>query len=334
MKIPLYRLSHLLKYAFFVIFVLLSSCKTGPSSVKPAGLGAPGELLVAIDPAFENTDIKKGIEDFARRDFPSLPQAEPTFKVTSISLSELEKHFKSYRNIIIVKQSVDAKFGVDFKQNVWAKNQQVIEFYVVNSDSFNLLFSKKKNELYDFLYYGDIHTMAEELRKDENVSISKFLKNKYNVDMVIPKGYRLVRDTSDFSWFRYDYKEVIQNVLIKSFPLDSVVGTSKENLMNLCNLATQQYVPGPILSTYMTIEDKFPVAYNELASKDGKVMELRGVWKVQGYFMGGPFVNYFVKDVENNRLVMIEAFVFAPRKQNKAYYMRQMESVLYTLRLS
>ncbi len=324
---------HMFRMQYLVLILILTvSCKTGPSSTKISSLGAPGELLVVLDPAFMNTEVKQEIESFAETNMPCIPQTEPTFRMSLILLSELQNQFKRYRNILIIKHSKSSIDSVNYIHDLWAKDQQVIKFSVSDEESFRKMFAEQKSRVYDCFYFGDIHTMAKKLIKVENVGFRKYLNNKYKLHIIIPDDYKLVRDTSDFSWFRLDNKEVIQNVLIKSFHLDSMQVMDKEKLMELCNQATKKYVPGPSNATFMTIEDRFPMQFNSVVRENRNVFELRGLWKVQGYFMGGPFINYFVQDVQNKRLIMIETFVYAPQKQNKAYYIRQMESILYTLK--
>ena len=46
--------------------------------------------------------------------------------------------------------------------------------------------------------------------------------------------------------------------------------------------------------------------------------------------MSGPFLNYTFVDEENNRVVTIDAFVYAP-KDKKRIHMKEMEAILYSL---
>ncbi len=59
---------------------------------------------------------------------------------------------------------------------------------------------------------------------------------------------------------------------------------------------------------------------------------MRGLWKMQGDMMGGPFVSHIRLDEANNRVVVAEAFVYAP-ETSKRNYIRRMEASLFTLRL-
>jgi hypothetical protein len=61
-------------------------------------------------------------------------------------------------------------------------------------------------------------------------------------------------------------------------------------------------------------------------------MEARGLWFMRNDCMGGPFVSHSRVDTENNRVVVVEGFVFAPEKMKRGL-MRRMEGSLYMLLL-
>ena len=60
-------------------------------------------------------------------------------------------------------------------------------------------------------------------------------------------------------------------------------------------------------------------------------MEARGLWRMKGDFMGGPFVSHTRLDQKNQRIITAEIFVYSPDKM-KRNLVRQMEASLYTLR--
>ena len=72
----------------------------------------------------------------------------------------------------------------------------------------------------------------------------------------------------------------------------------------------------------------------ELSStKQGEyALEARGLWRMKGDFMGGPFVSHMRLDPVNQRIIVVEAFIYSPDKL-KRNLMRQMEASLYTLRV-
>lgn len=61
-------------------------------------------------------------------------------------------------------------------------------------------------------------------------------------------------------------------------------------------------------------------------------LEARGLWRMKGDFMGGPFVSHTRLDKKNQRIITAEIFVYSPEKM-KRNLVRQMEASLYTLKL-
>ena len=41
-------------------------------------------------------------------------------------------------------------------------------------------------------------------------------------------------------------------------------------------------------------------------------LEIKGLWKMQNAFMGGPFIAHFIQDTTSNRILAIEGFLFNP----------------------
>ena len=62
-------------------------------------------------------------------------------------------------------------------------------------------------------------------------------------------------------------------------------------------------------------------------------IETRGLWRMKNDFMGGPFLNYLIKDPKNDRIIMVEGFVYAP-KIKKRPLMRQLDIIFGTLEIN
>ena len=61
-------------------------------------------------------------------------------------------------------------------------------------------------------------------------------------------------------------------------------------------------------------------------------LEARGLWRMKGDFMGGPYVSHTRLDKVNQRIIVSEIFIYSPDKM-KRNLVRQMEASLYTLKL-
>ena len=94
----------------------------------------------------------------------------------------------------------------------------------------------------------------------------------------------------------------------------------------------KENLPGAFPESYMTTESRFGVDYTPITVNGKYCGVLRGLWKMVGDMMGGPFVSHVRLDEKNNRVVVAEGFVFAP-ETDKRNFIRRIEAALYTLRL-
>jgi hypothetical protein len=79
----------------------------------------------------------------------------------------------------------------------------------------------------------------------------------------------------------------------------------------------------------MSTESELPVVFNVFKKDGNYASEMRGLWTVENNFMGGPFINLAMLDILNNRVVVLDGFVYAPGK-DKRNYLRQVEAMIYS----
>ena len=58
----------------------------------------------------------------------------------------------------------------------------------------------------------------------------------------------------------------------------------------------------------------------------------KGLWQMENDMMGGPFVSHQVVDEKNNRVIVVETFLYAPNKK-KGDLIRKLEAALFSLKL-
>ena len=104
---------------------------------------------------------------------------------------------------------------------------------------------------------------------------------------------------------------------------------SVENIIATRNRFMQENVPGMFEGSYMTTSTAQEPTTRSLRFKGRDFMETRGFWEVHGDFMGGPFVSHSFYSKDGKEIIVLEAFVFAPR-YDKRQYLRQVESLLYS----
>ncbi|SMO79694.1 protein of unknown function [Saccharicrinis carchari] len=327
-------LSHHLTHSLVLLcFLYLSACVNLGTDIKNRAIGTPGEVLVVMDNNIQQSQVQKIIQAFANAEFPNLPQSEPTFKLTTVIPKNFEGHFRAYRNIIIIQQSILSKTDVSFQRNVWALQQQVVDITLSDTNDFADLFKAHEKEIFDFIYQGDISNIQNANLKVADAAAQRFIKQKHNLYLVIPPGFRLVKDTANFCWFRLDRLETDMHLVIQSFDMDSLPAIHNRALLALLDRVGKEYIPGPYALTFKQTEKNLPILFSKISINEQNVTELRGLWRVEGYFMGGPFVTIFIKDDSRNKLLMLDGFVHAAQNQNKAYYVRQIEAILHSVKI-
>lgn len=323
----------LLVLSALLLSLAATGCKNKYESYKPRALGAPGEVLLVIDSHYWKSQAGKMLKEYLESDFPALPQIEPLFKNIRITHEQFQNQFKTHRNILWVSFQPDAAGNqVDYKRNVWAVNQQVIEIVAKDMKGFTQMLNGHWGHISNFFYEGDMKALSKAYNRIYEAEPTKAVREHYSFEIKFPKGFRVKKVNDDFSWFSFERVDSHLGVFTHQCSLDSLKGDDARDFIRFRNKLLKEQVPGPSKGSFMTTEDHFPVTVSQRSFGGREWVELRGLWKVQGDFMGGPFVSYFYVDKENNRLIMLEGYVHAPQKPNKAHFVREVEAVLRTFR--
>ena len=102
-----------------------------------------------------------------------------------------------------------------------------------------------------------------------------------------------------------------------------------ESIIAKRNQMLQENVPGMFENTYMTTAEYITPTVEFIRYKGRDFAQTRGYWEVYNDFMGGPFVSHSFYNQDGSEIIVLEAFVYAPR-YDKRQYLRQVESILYS----
>jgi hypothetical protein len=313
-----------------VITVLVCSCHSDNKPLLSSPTGKPGEVLLICDPYILDTDLGKYFKELMGRPFEAIPQNEPIYDLIPIPTDSFTKIFKTHRNIIIINISRDytaAKIIV--QRNVWASQQLMLN--VAGPAEAEVLEYLKNNgdKIIELLDQSERARTIDNYKRHQAKGIDAVLREKYHVSVSVPTGYTMDVDSSDFIWLSHEIADLIQGVLIYFYDYTDPNTFTPEYLINKRNEFTKKYVPGPVKNSYMIVEDQYPVMMKEMVRDSTYVVELRGLWKLENAFMGGPFISFTSLDEKRNRIVTVEGFVHAP-SLDKRIYVRELEAILYT----
>ncbi len=316
--------------AMTIFFFACKPDQQGSGSM-PGVAGKPGEILVVMDTAQFNKKPGLAIKEKLQRAQVALPQAEPIFELVNIPPHSYKNIFRRYRNILVVDiddQYSKPRFAV--RKNVHAQPQTVIHAQAGDFKSLQNLFAQKGETIAGKFMEAERQRYINTYRNMSNQGAMKRIKEKFGIELVIPKGYSLAIDTNNFAWIEHDPRDYIQGILIYKHEYKGDQSFKMEHLMEVRDKFTKKYVPGPSLDSYMTIEKEIIPYLDKKTINGHEVAFMRGLWKVENDFMGGPFINVSVLSKDKKHVITVDGFVYAP-SFSKRDYLRQLESIIYTL---
>ena len=153
----------------------------------------------------------------------------------------------------------------------------------------------------------------------------------------------LIRDTmlndTHVTWTCNNKGPMRMDVIIYSYPYTAQEQFSNDSIIAKRNEVSGKLITAQVEGSHMGTEYKhFPPVSRQVAALRDSIggfyaIETRGLWKIEdGEAMGGPFVSLTRLDQVNGRVVTAEAFLFAAG-QKKRNAMRQLEAILYTLKM-
>lgn len=319
---------------YFVFILGIQSCKDARHELLTNVTGKSGEILLVIDKNLGTTEPGHELKNILTRLQPALPQDEPMFRVYSIPHSSFGSFFQGNRNIILVKNCNPAdSASVSARYDVWAKTQAYVEISSPDKDELVRIIKANGELIPEFFRTAERKRLQQTYLQFQEREIAGRLKARHNINLVIPKGYKLDVDSTDFAWISSETPATSQGILIYKYNYTDTNTFTAEYLTDKRDSFLRKYVPGPLKDTWMTTEHDFTPIATEYNLNNLYAFELRGLWKVQNDFMGGPFINITVLDEKRNTVITVEGYVYAP-KYDKIEYIRQMEAILYTLTLN
>lgn len=329
------RILTYLAMALAAISVISCSESKRREALLPNISGKAGEVIVVIDRGQWEGVVGTTLRDTLACECPFLPQREPLYTLVNVAPSGFTQMFQLHRNIVIV--NIDPSVtepGVLYRNDVWARPQCVIRINAADSDTAVQLIKENSSRMVATLEQAERDRVIANTKKYEELSLAPVVTEMIGGSPHFPSGYKLKKKSDDFIWIEYHPQFVTQGVLVFKYPvvegqqmmgLDSILENSKQML--------QDNVPGMFENTYMTIADvqRPSIEYKKYKGLD--FAEIKGFWEVQNDFMGGPFVSHALYSKDGKDVIVLFAFVYAP-KYDKRQYLRQVESIIYSFEWS
>jgi len=311
-----------------LVGVCCASCnlKTG---TLPNAQGNVGEVLVIINDYLWKGTCGDSIRHYLTEPVMGLPAPEPEFVL--LQQNELNTFMQKTRNVLIV--NIDPGFEtatLRYKSDVYAKFQLIFNLDAPSVDSLiACMFRNKELIMGGFLMKGRDATIAD-YKRTVAQPIVDHLREKYQVDIVIPNSYSLDVEKEDFVWIAREEGERQWGILMWKEPYISTDQLNPDNLITKMNAMTRKYVPGKNVGSYMADEPMIPPVVKRFEKNGVYTVQMNGLWQMENAFLGGPYVHQTIVDVKRNQLVTAHGFVCYPMR-DKRHMVRQLEAILHTM---
>ncbi len=324
------------KVFFFIILcsTILSACKNDTYRTKPGAHGNAGNILIVMENNLWNSEPGDSIRAIFHQFCRALPRSEYLFTLHQIEREKFIEHNRYHRNIIYTDISPDLSVSqTGITRDKYSRRQLFVNISAQNQKEFVQELSKYKDRLVKLFLDEDRDRYLFHVRNHTNKTVSEMLRNKHEIILQVPRNYTIDENKDNFVWISFETAKYIMGIFIYHYPYTDTSSLDYDYLINMRNKILKENVPGEVPGSYMTTEVKFYPPYLDIIEHNKqKTAYIQGLWRVQGDFMGGPFVNYTKIDHKRNRIVSVEGFVFYPNQEHRDM-IRRLDAILYTFDL-
>ncbi len=317
-----------------LLVVLISSCGSN-KRIETASSGKTAEMLVVTnsETRWEGV-VGEAIRAYFNQDYEVLPQIEPLFEMAHIPLPSFtgDKMFQAHHNILIVKIDAAAETStIEARKNPWSKPQRVITIKSPSDEAFVDFFNKNKEAVYGVLMDSEYERLQKIFKGFRDRGIRDEVKKQFGFNLEIPSGYYIASKKADFMWIRKEAQHNSQGLIIYTYDYTDTLAFDQSRILSFRNAMTEENIPGPAEGSYMVVAEEYsPILCEQIDFKGMFAVETRALWRLEGDFMGGSFVNYTFVDERTNKVVTIDGYIYAPNKPKRDLLI-QMEAIAHSI---
>lgn len=306
-----------------IAIAVMCSCD-GQQSMLPKSGGRPYEVLVTGN----DRQAAAHIDSVLSQDADGLPQAEPQFDVSVTDSQHFNQTARLARNIVIINidSTLFTATRLRYEKNVWARPQMVV---YVNSPSRSTMIADLQTagrKLTSLLARAEINTEMSRLAQSCNTAARDTIRKMMGCSIRIPADMKAGKRGHNFTWYSNNAASGMQNICVYAYPADRL---SPQTALAARDSVMRANIPGERDGMYM--HTAAATVRCGTAREHGRdILVSRGLWEMHGDAMGGPFVSHSILDSANRRVIVAEAFVYAP-EMKKRNLIRRLEAALYTL---
>lgn len=332
-------------FAIISLFILLfTSCddNINVNDFKAEATGLRGEVLIIMDDFFWKNEAGESIKTYFEKELPGTPQpAEPQLSVRCYPHKNFNRNHKTNRNIVTV--SFDEKLSktsINIEHDKWMKKQTFVEIKSPDMTSFTEFMNREGEKIADLFLRDELKRVRSYFSASKNPNALKLIEDKHNLNITFPKEYSIITNKKSFLSATHERMisrngkmfDLQQGIFVYHYPYVSDSIFNADYLIKKRNEILGTYVKGATDDEFMsTNSDPRVEPIIDTVNLNGEfAIEMRGLWRMENNFMGGPFISLTTIDKKNNRVVTAEGYIFAPNSP-KRELIRDLEAIIYSV---
>jgi len=326
------------KITFVLIALILFGC-TQERTQRPSATGRAGELVVVMENHYFQDLAGTALRDVFQANVPMELINEPFYDIIQIPSASFTRLYEVHRHILMVEINPNLQSAtVERSEDLWSSPQLVLRIKAPSQQSFAELMEQRGASLVQQYIDMEFRRYISAYNSMLNPQANKVVEEMFGFTLAIPDGYFVAKQGDNFVWLRQTGirtdKEL--GILIATFDYnDANADFSPQAIRERRDEITKRYIHGVTEGSFMTTysPQEFPRVKFHVAEVDFNGMyavKVNSLWKMDGEFLGGPFVNFTLVDPNTNKLLMLDGWVFYPNK-GKRDFMRQVEALIRSI---
>ncbi len=243
------------------------------------------------------------------------------FKIIPIKEKDFNSIFRTHKNIIFVYSSTN--FSLNFKKDLWAKNQNIYACTINTNEIKNSSFENFVTDLGLTIKQNELKKRSKMFSSLTPKEIKNYVQKKHNLSISMPSRFFIVDSLNECLYLRGETKKSSQRILISDFHLEPTV----ENILLEQNKIAKKNISSQVEGSYLKIEDRASLYIDSIPTDDNLSIIIKGLWKMESDFMGGGFMTLLIKNSSSKQSKLLTFYLYAPG-EDKANYLLDLEAIL------
>jgi len=310
------------------------------AALLPGKVGPSGEVVMVASESVWNRGLGAAVDSVFLRPVRVLPQYEPRFDVIRLDPEEFDRFWKPHRNLVVfdIADRIDTQQpSMRVMRSRFAKGQIYAEIKARTAQAAaDLLLDPTQGEmLADLLEQEEATRYGQWLGLDRNEVLEQNIRERHGLSCVLPRDAQLVNSAGGFVWIERNLTrmkggrnhDVQLGIVVHRTPYGGPADFSMKRMLERRDSLLQARVSGSNPGSYMTTEFRLTPRYEEVSFRGGFAATMRGLWRMEGDFMGGPWTSIAWVDAVRGQLVTVDGYVYAPYF-GKREYLREVEAMV------